>query len=261
VREADTAQAGGPFSLAVRTALVTGASRGLGLAVAKGLGRAGAHVLVNARTPAAAQAAVDELLRDGLSAEPMTFDATDEAAVEAAFEAVEGGGGRVDIVVNNAAIRARAPLETIAPHRFREVLDANLASAYVVTHAALKRMAPRGYGRIIFVSSVSASHAPRGDAAYVAAKGGMNALMRAIAVEFGGRGITSNAVAPGAFLTQANRPTAEAATPMIEGRVPIGRWGVPAELAGPVVFLASDAGTFVNGHVLVVDGGLSASFH
>lgn len=249
------------FSLHGRTALVTGASRGLGLATARALGRAGAHVLVNARSSGVAETAVAELRHDGSAATALAFDVTDGEAIESAFASADRDGHGIDIVVNNAAIRARAPMETVTPDRFRQVLDANLVSAYAVSHAALPGMARRGYGRIIFISSVSASQAPRDDASYVAAKGGMNALMRAIAVEFGGRGITSNAVAPGAFLTEVNRPAADAAMPMIRTRVPAGRWGEPAELVGPVTFLASDAAGFVNGHVLVVDGGLSASFH
>jgi gluconate 5-dehydrogenase len=251
----------GPFSVQGRTALVTGASRGLGLAAARGLAWAGAHVLVNSRDDARAGAAVEALHGDGLSAEALAFDVCDEGAVRRAFEHVAQRHGGIDILVNNAAIRGRAPLESISPERFRSVLDANLTSAYVVTQAALVQMTARGRGRIIFVSSVSASVAPRGDSAYVAAKGGMNALMRAIAVEFGSRGITCNAVAPGPFLTEVNLASGGASTPMIQSRVPLQRWGDPAEIAGPVVFLASDAASFVNGHVLVADGGLSASFH
>jgi gluconate 5-dehydrogenase len=261
VRKPDAdAAAKGPFSLRGRTALVTGASRGLGLEAAIGLAQAGAHALINSRDDIRATSVVEQLQRRGLSAEALAFDVCDEAATQRAFALIARRHGGLDVLVNNAAIRARAPLESISAARFRDVVDANLTSAYIVTQAALEQMTAKGHGRVIFISSVSAALAPRGDSAYVAAKGGMNALMRAIAVEFGGRGVTCNAIAPGPFLTEVNRPTQDAAAAMIQARVPLQRWGAPSELAGPVVFLASDAGSFVNGHVLVVDGGLSASF-
>lgn len=248
------------FSLKGRIALITGASRGLGLEMARGLAAFGAHVLVNGRDEQAAAEAAATLKEEGLSSEPLAFDVTDGPATQAAFRQISDRHGRLDILINNAAIRHRAKLDDISQDDYLRVLEVNLAALFRTAKLAAGLMEANGGGRIIFISSVSAAVAPRGDAAYVSAKGGVNALMRALAVELADRGITCNAIAPGSFLTEINRPYEKTFASTIETRVPMQRWGQPHELAGPAIFLASEAASYVTGQVLTVDGGLTASY-
>jgi gluconate 5-dehydrogenase len=250
------------FSLQGRVALVTGAARGLGLVMAMSLARAGATVLLNGRAAARLEPGVATLRAQGLDAAPLVFDVADEAAVAAAFAAIERQHGRLDILVSNVGFRNRRPIEALSLDDMREMLEVNLTAPFGLAKRAAALMLPRRFGRLILVTSIAGPLSRAGDAAYTAAKGGLAALTRALAAEYGPLGITANAISPGFFATETNaeRVADPAVQEFIEGRVPLRRWGRPEEIGGAAVFLASDEASYVNGHVLTVDGGMSASF-
>lgn len=244
------------FSLEGRVALVTGSSRGLGYAMAKALKENGAHVIVNARDPAAvAEAAVK------IGAEAMAFDVTDSAIARKSLEDIVKRHGHLDILVNNAGIQHRRPLVEWQDDDFDRVININLASCFRLSRDAARLMLPNQFGRIINTGSVAAILGRPTIHAYVAAKAGLHGLTRSMAAELGRHGITVNALAPGYFATELNTALLEdkAFTAWVESRTPAGRWAKPEELGGAAVFLASNAASYVNGHVLAVDGGLSTS--
>jgi gluconate 5-dehydrogenase len=249
------------FDLAGRTALVTGSSQGLGLAIARGLAAAGAAVVLNGRHPEKLSAAAQSLRSAGARVDVAAFDVTDGGAASAAIERVEAEFAPVDILVNNAGIQRRAPLAEMTEAQWREVIDTNLTSAFLVARAVAPRMIARGSGKIINLCSVIADVARPTIANYAAAKGGLKMLTRAMAVEWARHGVQANAIAPGYFLTELNRTLVE--NPQFNAwvcqRTPAGRWGKPEELIGAAVFLASRASDFVNGQMLAVDGGLLAA--
>jgi gluconate 5-dehydrogenase len=252
-----------PFSLRGRVALVTGATRGLGLAMATGLARAGAHVLVNGREAARLDPVVADLRAQGFEAAPLAFDVADEAATAAAFAAIARDHGKLDILVSNVGMRNRRPIGELTRADMRQMLETNLTGAFGLAKAAAELMLPHGFGRLIMVTSVAGPLSRAGDAAYTASKGGLAALTRALAAEYGPHGITSNAIAPGFFATETNAHLVRdsAVQAFLERRVPLRRWGDPAaEIGGAAVFLASDEAAYVNGHVLTVDGGFSSSY-
>jgi gluconate 5-dehydrogenase len=242
------------FSLAGRVVLITGATGGLGIPMARGMAAAGATVGINGRDADRARALAAEI--PGAFAVP--FDITDLAAASAAIDAVVDTHGRLDCLVNNAAIRDRRPLEAITPDDFRRLLETNLVAHYQLSRVAARHMALRGTGRLLFVSSMVGSQSFQGDPAYVASKGGLEALTRALAVELGPKGIAANAIAPGFFLTEGNaRPFEHPRVQELARRIPLQRFGSPDELVGAAIFLLSDAASYVTGHVLTVDAGLS----
>ena len=255
-------EAPSPFSLSGKIALVTGAARGLGRAMAASLAAAGAHVLVNGRDADRLAPVVEELRQRGLAASPLVFDVADEGACDAAFAAIARDFRRLDILVSNVGRRNRRPIGALDRADLRQMLEVNLTAAFGLAKAAAAMMLPRRQGRLILVTSVAGPLSRAGDAAYTASKGGLAALTRALAVEFGPEGITTNAIAPGFFATETNAALAAdpATQAFLERRVPLRRWGSPAEIGGAVVFLASDAASYVNGHVLTVDGGFSSSY-
>lgn len=251
----DASQGLGLFSLEGKVIVVTGASSGIGLEIARGLAAAGAAVGLNGRGRRRLEARTREI--PGSFALP--FDVSDLTAAEAGLAAALARHGRLDGLFCNAAMRDRRPLADIEPEHFRRLLDTNLVSPFQLARLAARHMAEHGSGRIVFLASLAGPFARPDDPAYTASKGGVAALVRALAVDLGGRGINVNGIAPGAVASETNRPlTADPGWQRsIERSVPLKRWGRPAELAGAAIFLASEASSYVNGHILTVDGGAS----
>ena len=247
-----------PFDLTGRLALVTGSSRGLGFAMARGLGRAGAALVLNGRDPAALERAAERLRGDeGLTVHTVPFDVTDSAAVAAGIEAIESRIGPIDILINNAGIQRRAPLAEVPEAVWREVLEANLTSAFLVGQAVGRRMIARRRGKIINICSLTSEVARATVAPYTTAKGGLKMLTKAMAVEWAPHNVQVNGIGPGYFATEMNvaltsNPEFDA---WVRARTPAGRWADPDELAGTAVFLAAPASDFVTGQVVYVDGG------
>lgn len=243
--------------LAGRVALVTGAARGLGLAIARRLAEDGAAVWLNGRDAASLQAAASAIEGD---ARVMAFDIADDAASEAAFARIASETG-LDILVNNVGNRDRRPMVEMDREAMRAMLETNLVAPFDLARRAAALMWTRGYGRIVNITSIAAEIA-RGDVAYTTSKGGLAALTRALAAELGSGGITVNSVSPGYFATEAN--AAMVADPAIADhlarRTSLGRWGNPGEVAGAVAFLVSPEASYITGHSLSVDGGYLAHF-
>ena len=249
------------FDLTGRTALVTGSSQGLGLAMARGLAQGGAALVLNGRDEKKLAAAADALRAEGAKVTMAAFDVTNGTAAAEAVARIEAEFAPIDILVNNAGIQRRAPLAEMTEEQWRAVLDTNLTSAFLVARAVAPRMIARGRGKLINICSVMSEVTRPSIGNYAAAKGGLKMLTRAMAVEWARHGVQSNAIAPGYFLTELNKVLVENAefNKWICGRTPAGRWGQPHELAGVAVFLASGASDFVNGQILYVDGGLLAA--
>lgn len=249
------------FDLTGKVALVTGASRGLGWAMARSLAEAGATVVLNARDRDALAAKLAELESAGLRGEIAAFDVADEAAAVAAVADIGRRHGRIDIAVLNAGIQHRKPITEFETADFRRVLDVNLTAVWWLARECAKLMIPAKRGRIVVTGSISAIAARPTISAYIASKGAVHALTRELAVELAPHGITVNAVAPGYFATEMNTALIEKRdfNDWVCQRTPAGRWGRPEELGPACVFLASDEASFVNGHVLVVDGAFTAS--
>ena len=249
------------FDLTGRIALVTGSAQGLGLAVARGLGKAGARVVLNDVVAERLEAAVTRLRGEGPDADGALFDVTDEAAVEAAVADLEARLGPIEILVNNAGVQRRAPLESFTKDDWDLLVAVNVTGTFLVAQAVARRMIPRGHGKIVNVSSVNGELARPSIAPYVATKGAVNNLTKGMATDWARYGIQVNAIGPGYFITELTQPLADdpAFDGWLRGRTPAGRWGDPSELVGAAVFLASDASSFVNGQVIYVDGGLLAA--
>jgi gluconate 5-dehydrogenase len=249
------------FSLDGRLALVTGSARGIGLALAKGLAGHGAAVVVNARSAGDVRRAAAEISADGHTAHQAVFDVTDAATVVAEIERIETEIGAIDILINNAGIQYRSPLEDFPDDKFQQLLQVNVAGVFNVGKAVARRMIPRGRGKIINIASVQAELARPTIAPYTATKGAVRNLTRGMATDWARHGLQVNAIAPGYFRTPLNKALMEDEkfNAWLENRTPARRWGEVSELVGAAVFLASDASSFVNGHTLYVDGGITAS--
>ena len=245
------------FDLTGKRALITGSSQGIGLALAKGLAEAGAQVVLNGRDLAKLTAAAAQIA----GAQVLAFDATDHAAVRAAVDGFESDTGPIDILVNNAGMQHRGPLEDFPPEAFEKLLQTNIASVFHVGQAVGRHMIARGRGKIINIASVQSALARPGIAPYTATKGAVANLTKGMATDWAKHGLQCNAIAPGYFVTPLNKALVDdpAFTSWLEKRTPAGRWGQVDELQGACIFLASDAASFVNGHVLYVDGGITVS--
>jgi gluconate 5-dehydrogenase len=248
------------FSLAGRTALVTGSSRGLGQAMARGLAEAGARIIVNGTTEAGVAEAVKALRAAGHQAEASVFDVTSEAAITSAFTGYDKAGIEIDILLNNAGIQFRKPMVELETKDWQRVIDTNLTSAFVIGREAARRMIPRGRGKIINIGSLTSEFARATVAPYTVSKGGVKMLTQAMAAEWAGHGIQANAIGPGYMITDMNEALINnpAFDAWVKGRTPSKRWGRPEELVGAAVFLASSASDYVNGQIIYVDGGMVA---
>jgi gluconate 5-dehydrogenase len=249
------------FDLSGRVALVTGAYRGLGFAIASGMAKAGAHVVLNGRKADALALAASALTAAGHSASTSVFDVTDTAAVRAAVAAIEAQHGHVDILVNNAGIQRRNPLVEFSEKDWNDVIATNLTAPFIVSQAVLPGMIRRRSGKIIHIASLMSDLARPTVVPYTAAKGGVRQLTRGMAVELAPNNIQVNAIAPGYFATEMNRALIDNAefNAWVCKRTPAGRWGQPEEIAGLAVFLASPAANYMTGQMLVMDGGMSVA--
>jgi gluconate 5-dehydrogenase len=249
------------FDLSGKTALVTGSSGGLGLSMARGLAEAGAAVILNGRDETKLAAAAHMLTADGHRVTTATFDVSDEQAVMAAFDGFDRAGTAIDILVNNAGIQFRKPMVDLAAEDWRRVIETNLTSAFLIGRETARRMIARGQGgKIINIGSLTSEVARATVAPYTAAKGGIKQLTRSMAAEWAAHGIQANAIGPGYIITDMNKALVEDAKfdAWVRSRTPSGRWGVPDDLIGATVFLASPASAYVNGQIIYVDGGMLA---
>lgn len=249
------------FDLSGRTALITGSSQGIGLALAGGLAAAGASIVLNGRDEAKLASASAALSGAGAKVHVLAFDVTDHGAARAAIDRYEAEIGKIDICVNNAGMQHRAPLEDFPAEAFDKLLRTNITSVFNVGQAVARHMIGRKRGKIINIASVQTALARPSIAPYTATKGAVGNLTKGMATDWARHGLQCNAIAPGYFDTPLN--AALVADPdfsaWLEKRTPAGRWGKVEELVGACIFLASDASSFVNGHTLYVDGGITAS--
>ncbi len=249
------------FDLSGRTALITGSSKGIGLALADALGSAGATLVLNARDATRLDAARRELQGRGWTVHAVPFDVTDADAVHAGVARIEAEIGPIDVLVNNAGMQHRTPFAEFPLDAWRKLTATNLDSVFYVGREVAQRMIPRRRGKIINVCSVQSELGRPGIAPYAATKGAVKMLTKGMAIDLGKHGIQVNGLGPGYFKTELNQalvadPTFSA---WLTGRTPLGRWGEVDELGGAAIFLASDASSFVSGHILYVDGGVTAS--
>jgi gluconate 5-dehydrogenase len=249
------------FDLSGRLALITGSSKGIGLALAGALGAAGATLVLNARDAARLEAARLELQGRGLNVHAVPFDVTDADAVQAGVAAIEANIGAIDILVNNAGMQHRSPFAEFPIDAWRKLTATNLDSVFFVGRAVAQRMIERRRGKIINICSVQSELGRPGIAPYAATKGAVKMLTKGMAIDLGKHGIQVNGLGPGYFKTELNQALVAdpAFSAWLTGRTPAGRWGEVDELGGAAIFLASDASSFVSGHILYVDGGITAS--
>ena len=250
-----------PFDLSGKIALVTGAYRGLGFAIARGLARAGATVVLNGRKPRELEAAVNKLRQERLHAAASVFDVTDRAGVRSAVEAIGAEHGAIDVLVNNAGIQRRGPLVEFAQADWDAIVATNLGGPFIVSQAVLPGMIAKRRGKIVHIASLMSELARPSVVPYVATKGGVRQLTRGMAVELAPHNIQVNAIAPGYFATEMNRALLDDAefTAWVNKRTPAGRWGDPPEIAGLAIFLASSASDYVTGQIIMIDGGMSVA--
>jgi len=248
------------FRLDGRRALITGSGKGIGLELARGLGAAGATVVINDRNIEKARAVSSQLRDEGLKTEFAVFDVTQREQLLDAINAFEAETGAIDILVNNAGIQRRAPLETYDANDWHDLMRVNLDGVFYVSQAVARHMIGRGRGKIINICSVQSELARPTIAPYAASKGAVKMLTKGMCAEWARHGIQANGLAPGYFATEMNRALVDNQefSEWLCKRTPAGRWGRVEELCGAAVFLASPASDFVNGQTLFVDGGLTS---
>jgi gluconate 5-dehydrogenase len=249
------------FDVTGKVVLITGSSRGLGFTMAQGFAQAGALVVLNGTRPDTVQTAMDNIRRQGGQAAGYAFDVTNPAQVEQAIARIEIEIGPIEVLINNAGIHRRAPLVEMTIAEWQAVLDVNLTAVFVVTQCVVKGMIERRQGKVINISSLNAEAARPTIGNYCASKGGLDALTRSMATEWGRYNIQANAIGPGYFVTELTKPLLENPEfdAFVKGSVPLERWGDPAELIGPAIFLAAEASNYITGRTLYVDGGWRAS--
>ena len=249
------------FRLDGRVALVTGSTSGIGLALARGLAGAGAQVVLNCNVPGELDAVAAQFRAEGLAAHTSLFDVSDSGAVAVAVEKIARDVGPIDILINNAGIQCRVPLEDFTQEAWDNLMRVNLDGVFYVARAVARQMIPRKKGSIINICSINSEQARPAIAPYTATKGAVKMLTKGMAIDWGKHGIRVNGIGPGYFDTPLTRAlvTDKAFTAFVESRVPLGRWGNVEDLVGAAIFLASDAASFVTGHVLYVDGGVTAA--
>ena len=249
------------FDLTSKTALITGSSQGIGFALAKGLAKAGATIILNGRDADKLAKAARQLRAEGVSVHQLPFDAVDHSAVQVAINNFESETGPIDILVNNAGMQFRTPLEDFPADAFSKLMATNVNTVFNVGQACARHMIKRGVGKIINIASVQTALARPGIAPYTATKGAVANLTKGMATDWARYGLNCNAIAPGYFDTPLN--AALVADPdfsaWLEKRTPAGRWGKVEELVGACIFLSSAASGFVNGQTIFVDGGITAS--
>ena len=248
------------FRLEGRIVLVTGSSQGIGFAMAKGLAAAGAEIVINGRDPARLDAARAELERAGAKVHGAAFDVTDEQAVIAAVDGIEKDVGPIAVLVNNAGMQFRSTLEDYPIEKWRELMRVNVESVFLVGKAVTRHMIKRRRGKIINICSVQSELGRPSIAPYTATKGAVKMLTKGMCADWAKHGLQINAIGPGYFKTPLNQALVDNAefSGWLEKRTPAGRWGNVDELTGAAIFLASDASSFVNGHILYVDGGITS---
>jgi gluconate 5-dehydrogenase len=251
------------FSLEGKRALITGGTQGIGAAIAQGLGMAGAHLIINARSQEKLNQSVAAFQQSGLAATGVLFDITHFQKVKEAVARIEADIGPIDILVNNAGIIKRAPAEDLEEADWNSVLQTNLTAPFMLCKYVGRHMIGRKSGKIINICSLMSELGRDSVAAYAAAKGGLKMLTRNLATEWARHNIQINGIGPGYIATPINTAYREAGNPLndyIVSRTPAGRWGTPEDLAGTAVFLASPASDFINGQIIYVDGGLLTTF-
>ncbi|MFT4067600.1 SDR family oxidoreductase [Paraburkholderia sp.] len=249
------------FDLSNRWALITGSSQGIGFALARGLAEHGASVVLNGRDRAKLDAAASALRETGATIAVADFDVTDADKVKRGVDAIEAEIGPIEILVNNAGMQYRSPLEDFPVERWEQLLRTNVSSAFYVGQAVARHMIARGRGKIINIASVQSELARPGIAPYTATKGAVKNLTQGMCTDWAKYGLQINAIAPGYFKTPLNQALVDSAefSSWLEKRTPAGRWGDVEELVGAAVFLSGKASSFVNGHTLYVDGGITVS--
>ncbi len=249
------------FDLSGQRALITGSSQGIGFALAKGLADHGAEVVLNGRDKAKLAEAARQLKEAGATVSVSDFDVTDAEAVKRGVDAIEKDVGAIDILINNAGMQFRTPLEDFPVDRWEQLLKTNISSVFYVGQAVAKHMIARGRGKIVNIASVQSELARPGIAPYTATKGAVKNLTRGMCTDWAKHGLQINALAPGYFKTPLNQALVDSAefSSWLEKRTPAARWGNVEELVGAAVFLSGKASSFVNGHTLYVDGGITTS--
>jgi gluconate 5-dehydrogenase len=249
------------FNLTGRRALVTGSSAGIGYALARGLAGAGASVVLNGRDAVRLEEALARLRAEGASADARAFDVTSPTDVAASIERIENEIGPIDILVNNAGMQRRAPLQDFSHAQWEQLMKTNVDSVFLVGQAVARFMIERGRGKIVNVCSVQSELGRPNIAAYAASKGAVKMLTKGMAIDWGQHGIQVNGLGPGYFRTELTEALVKDAAfnDWLIARTPSKRWGDVEDLVGAVVFLSSEASNFVNGHILYVDGGVTAT--